>query len=69
MSPSRIIPGSVRVRSRYARAVAGWLRSSRHRTNIEGPYEATGVGVVSNAEGEIYFTQIFVGGCGGARSP
>jgi uncharacterized protein YkwD len=44
-----------------AEAVRGWLTSRAHRENIEGPYELTGVGVVSNAKGEVYFTQIFVG--------
>lgn len=42
-------------------AVRGWLASRGHRKNIEGPYELTGVGVVTNAAGEVYFTQIFVG--------
>jgi uncharacterized protein YkwD len=42
-------------------AVRGWLASPGHRENIEGPYELTGVGVASNAKGEVYFTQIFVG--------
>jgi uncharacterized protein YkwD len=32
-----------------------------HRKNIEGPYEVTGIGVARNAQGEVYFTQIFVG--------
>jgi uncharacterized protein YkwD len=44
-----------------ADAVHGWLASRGHRENIEGPYELTGIGVVSNAAGEVYFTQIFVG--------
>jgi uncharacterized protein YkwD len=44
-----------------AEAVRGWLASRGHRQNIEGPYELTGIGVVSNAKGEVYFTQIFVG--------
>ena len=42
-------------------AVRGWLASRGHRQNIEGPYGLTGVGVVTNAAGEVYFTQIFVG--------
>jgi uncharacterized protein YkwD len=41
--------------------VRGWLASPGHRENIEGPYELTGIGVVSNGKGEVYFTQIFVG--------
>jgi uncharacterized protein YkwD len=46
-----------------------WLRSRGHRTNIEGSYEATGVGVALNPNGAIYFTQIFVGGCARSGSP
>lgn len=41
-------------------AVRGWLRSRGHRENIEGPYGRTGVGVASDAAGNVYFTQIFV---------
>jgi uncharacterized protein YkwD len=41
-------------------AVAGWLRSSGHRRNIEGPYSLTGVGAAASSRGEIYLTQIFV---------
>ena len=41
--------------------VEGWLGSSTHRANIEGPYESTGVGVARTAAGEVYFTQIFIG--------
>ena len=44
-----------------ADAVQGWLASPGHRENIEGPYALTGVGVASNAKGEVYLTQIFVG--------
>jgi hypothetical protein len=36
-------------------------RCGGRRENIEWPYELTGVGVVSNQAGEVYFTQIFVG--------
>jgi len=44
-----------------AEAVRGWLGSRGHRQNIEGPYERTGIGITSNAKGEVFFTQIFVG--------
>ena len=40
--------------------VNGWLHSPGHRKNIEGDYNLTGIGVAQNAEGIIYFTQIFV---------
>ena len=43
-----------------AEAVAGWLRSSGHRRNIEGPYSLTGVGAAVSGRGEVYLTQIFV---------
>lgn len=42
-------------------ALRGWLDSPGHRRNIEGSYAVTGVGVAATREGEIYFTQIFVG--------
>lgn len=41
-------------------AVEGWLQSTGHRTNIEGNYDLTGIGVAKNAKGEYYFTQIFI---------
>lgn len=41
-------------------AVQGWLKSSVHLTNIKGNYNLTGVGVASNSQGKIYFTQIFL---------
>jgi uncharacterized protein YkwD len=41
-------------------AVDGWIKSTGHRTNIEGNFNLTGVGVVRNARGEYYFTQIFI---------
>lgn len=44
-----------------AETVRGWLASRGHRRNIEGPYELTGIGSARNAQGEVYFTQIFVG--------
>ena len=43
-----------------ARAVEGWLSSFGHLRNIQGNYNLTGVGVVKNAHGAYYFTQIFV---------
>lgn len=41
-------------------AVEGWIKSTGHRTNIEGQYNLTGIGIVKNAKGEYYFTQIFI---------
>ncbi len=41
-------------------AVAGWLESPGHRANIEGDYDATGIGVARGPKGAWFFTQIFV---------
>lgn len=43
-----------------ATAIQSWLESPGHHHNIMGRYNATGIGVVQNARGEYYFTQIFV---------
>ena len=40
--------------------VSGWLGSSGHRENIEGDYDATGIGIARGPRGAWYFTQIFV---------
>jgi uncharacterized protein YkwD len=42
------------------KAIDGWLHSPSHRQNIEGTYDATGIGVVRTEQGEYYFTQIFI---------
>ena len=36
-------------------------RQRGDRENIEGHYEATGIGVAWSADGGVYVTQIFVG--------
>jgi len=41
-------------------AVDGWLDSDGHRTNIEGRYNLTGVGVARSRSGTLFFTQIFM---------
>jgi uncharacterized protein YkwD len=41
-------------------AVEAWLRSSGHKTNIEGNYNLTGIGVAKNVQGRIYYTQMFL---------
>ncbi|TAE55063.1 MAG: CAP domain-containing protein [Nostocales cyanobacterium] len=41
-------------------AVIGWLNSPGHLKNIQGKYTFTGVGVATNAKGEVYLTQIFI---------
>ncbi len=45
-----------------ATAVEAWLKSPGHRENIEGDYNLSGMGVVQAANGDYYFTQIFVKG-------
>jgi uncharacterized protein YkwD len=40
--------------------VQGWIKSAGHRKNIEGAkYTITGIGVATDKNGIIYFTQIF----------
>jgi uncharacterized protein YkwD len=43
-----------------SQAVQGWIKSPGHYTNIVGDSNLTGIGVVKNAKGEYYFTQIFI---------
>jgi uncharacterized protein YkwD len=38
----------------------GWIASAGHRSNLEGPYQWTGVGVAQGAGGAYYVTQLFV---------
>ncbi len=40
--------------------VDGWLNSPGHKKNIEGDYKLTGIGVVTDGEGRLFFTQIFL---------
>jgi uncharacterized protein YkwD len=50
-----------RKRSQVARAaVDGWLGSARHRKNLEGNHDVTGIGAAENDSGTVYLTQIFV---------
>lgn len=48
------------VRRTAPTAVSAWLGSPGHRANIEGDYDATGIGVARSPRGAWYFTQIFV---------
>jgi uncharacterized protein YkwD len=41
-------------------SVQGWIKSPGHRKNMEGEFNVTGIGVAKNAEGEYYFTQLFI---------
>jgi len=40
--------------------VDGWMHSPGHRTNILGGYNLTGIGIDKDAQGKLYFTQIFI---------
>lgn len=40
--------------------VALWLRSASHKKNIRGNFTHTGIGVVQDSDGRLYFTQLFV---------
>lgn len=41
-------------------AVQSWINSEKHRKNIEGRFNLTGIGVSRSATGEVFFTQMFV---------
>ncbi len=41
-------------------ALEGWIDSPGHHRNMIGRYDVTGIGVVQDAKGEYFFTQIFV---------
>jgi uncharacterized protein YkwD len=41
-------------------AVQGWIESPGHHRNMIGRYDLTGIGVAQSANGEYYFTQIFI---------
>jgi uncharacterized protein YkwD len=55
-----VIAENVAVGANSADAVvSSWLNSSAHKTNIDGTYTLTGVGIAKNDDGILYFTQIF----------
>jgi uncharacterized protein YkwD len=41
-------------------AIEGWIESPGHHRNMTGRFDLTGIGVVQDAKGEYYFTQIFI---------
>lgn len=43
-----------------ADVMEAWLNSPGHRQNIEGDFTHIGIGVIKNATGVYYFTQIFL---------
>ena len=42
------------------RVVYNWLHSPHHKKNIEGDFTLTGIGVATAANGQTYYTQIFI---------
>ncbi|MCM5663033.1 CAP domain-containing protein [Galbibacter mesophilus] len=40
--------------------VNAWLKSNSHRRNIEGDFTASGISAIKDAEGNFYYTHIFV---------
>ena len=47
--------------TRDARSVVDmWLNSKGHRKNIEGDYTISGIGMALGADGQRYYTQIFL---------
>lgn len=40
--------------------VDGWINSPGHRRNMVGHYDTTGIGIARDAQGRLYFTQLFV---------
>ena len=40
--------------------VTSWLNSSGHKTNIEGKYTVSGIGIAKSKEGKYYYTQLFI---------
>lgn len=43
-----------------AHVVDNWLNSPVHKKNIEGDYTLTGIGIATAANGQVYYTQIFI---------
>jgi uncharacterized protein YkwD len=41
-------------------AVDGWIKSQGHRENMKGDFDSTGIGVATDNQGKLYFTQIFL---------
>lgn len=39
--------------------VAGWIKSTEHRKNMEGSFKYTGIGVTRNMQNQLYYTQLF----------
>lgn len=56
-------PGAENVAYNYKTAaivVSEWLKSPGHLANIRGNYNETGIGIARDANGKIYYTEIFL---------
>lgn len=60
------IPGTMGVAENVAfgqrtakEVVDDWIKSTGHRHNIEGNYKETGIGIVADSKGVLYYTQMF----------
>ncbi|MCH2021104.1 MAG: CAP domain-containing protein [Saprospiraceae bacterium] len=42
--------------------VSSWIKSEKHKKNLEGDYNLTGISIIKNTTNENIFTQIFVKG-------
>lgn len=40
--------------------VTDWIKSPGHKMNIEGNYTQTGIGIVADSKGVLYYTQMFI---------
>lgn len=40
--------------------VEGWLSSPKHKKNLDGDYNLSGIGIVKDADSTMYITQIFI---------
>ncbi len=61
IKPSHAAAENVAEGARTAREVVDiWLHSPGHRKNIEGNYTLTGIGIATDRNGKLFFTQIFI---------
>lgn len=44
----------------HGKVIEAWIKSQKHRDNIEGNFSMTGIGISVSSSGEYYFTQDFV---------
>ncbi len=61
LKPAMASAENVAFSTRDAKGVVDmWLHSKGHRENIEGGYSLTGIGMAKGADGQYYYTQIFI---------